>query len=353
MARMEAAEASSGAGRALGGGGPEVRVGTGGASRGPLGRGQAFWAGLSAEGYLDGQGLGVHLQDALRALATRREAEGEAALLYAYFREAALGAHVLGRGFHFATGTPVNSLDFVAAIREAGAGLPGFREALGEADCTAFMRLLTQGYPEQLSALAFRAAMDGEILAGEAHDAAVPIEQFLDALEVYLVYRRPLEAAEEHFLRGRAPPDAREVEELLEREERKGMIWPSPPPICFAQAAASAMSWTGTQDPERPGVVEERTAKFVSEFIRDPRVREHLTSIRNLHCSSREEARRTLGDLKEPMAKPKPKLAPKAKSRKGGGASSRPGSARAGILGGVQGTQIGNRGGDSTYTSKR
>ena len=70
-----AAAPAAGAGREGGMGEPEVRLGLegGGASAGPLGRRQAFWAGLSAESYLEGQGLGVHLQDALRALAGRRE----------------------------------------------------------------------------------------------------------------------------------------------------------------------------------------------------------------------------------------------------------------------------------------
>ena len=348
-----AAAPAAGAGREGGMGEPEVRLGVegGGASAGPLGRRQAFWAGLSAESYLEGQGLGVHLQDALRALAGRREAGGDAALLYTHFREAALGAHVLGRGFHFATGTPVNSLDFVAAAREAAAGLPDFRCTLGEADCTAFMRLLTPGYPEKLSALAFRAAMDAEILEGEARDAEVPIEQFVDALEVYLVFRRPLEAVEERFVRGRSPPGARSVAELLDQEEQRGVIWPSPPAACYVQAIASAMSWTGTQNPGHLRVVEERTAKFVSEFIRDPRVREHLSTVRDLHRESRAEAQKVLGQLKEPVVKPKPKQG--SKSRKKGGQSSRPGSARVGILGGVQGTQIAQRGGDSGAPSSR
>ncbi len=339
--------------RGVGMGEPEVRLGLEGegASSGPLGRGQAFWAGLSAESYLEGQGLGVRVQDALRALAGRREAGGDAALLYSHFREAALGAHVLGRGFHFATGTPVSSLDFVLAAREAAAGLPDFRCTLGEADCTAFMRLLTSDYPEKLSALAFRAAMDAEILEGEARNAEVPIERFVDALEVYLVFRRPLEAVEERFVRGRSPPGARDIAELLGQEERRGVIWPSPPAACYVEAITSAMSWTGTQDPGHLRVVEERTAKFVSEFIRDPRVREHLAMVRNLHQASRTEAQKVLGQLKEPVVKPKPR--PGSKSRKKGGLSSRPGSARAGILGGVQGTQIAQKGGDSGGPSSR
>ena len=353
MERGAAAVPAVGERRGVGMGEPEVRLGLEGegASSGPLGRGQAFWAGLSAESYLEGQGLGVRVQDALRALAGRREAGGDAALLYSHFREAALGAHVLGRGFHFATGTPVSSLDFVLAAREAAAGLPDFRCTLGEADCTAFMRLLTSDYPEKLSALAFRAAMDAEILEGEARNAEVPIERFVDALEVYLVFRRPLEAVEERFVRGRSPPGARDIAELLGQEERRGVIWPSPPAACYVEAITSAMSWTGTQDPGHLRVVEERTAKFVSEFIRDPRVREHLAMVRNLHQASRTEAQKVLGQLKEPVVKPKPR--PGSKSRKKGGLSSRPGSARAGILGGVQGTQIAQKGGDSGGPSSR
>ena len=119
----------------------------------------------------------------------------------------------------------------------------------------------------------------------------------------------------------------------------------------FRRELASAMSWTGTQDPGHRRVVEERTAKFVSEFIRNPRVREHLGMVRNLHQASRAEAQKVLGQLKEPVVKPKPK--PGSKSRKKGGQSSRPGSARAGILGGVQGTQITQKGGDSGAHSSR
>ena len=149
--------------------------------------------------------------------------------------------------------------------------------------------------------------MDAEILEGEARSAEVPIERFVDALEVYLVFRRPLEAVEERFVRGRSPPGARDIAELLGQEEQRGVIWPSPPAACYVEAIASAMSWTGTQDPGHRRVVEERTAKFVSEFIRNPRVREHLGMVRNLHQASRAEAQKVLGQLKEPVVKPKPK----------------------------------------------